>query len=76
MDSREQMKDKILALALGEGLKTGITATFVAGASTFAASKYSTRFMQMMSLSAKTSLPVMAGSVLYIYSTTLILYMS
>ncbi len=54
-------KETILNLAMGEGSKWGITGFIVAGAATALATMKSKKFDKMTSVSAKASIPVMAG---------------
>jgi hypothetical protein len=54
-------KERISSIALGESIKYGIGASLLAGAATVLASYRSKNFMKFMSLSAKTSIPTMAG---------------
>jgi len=64
--TQEQLRrDRVLAIAHGEALKAGVVGTIVAGAATAFASYKSLPFAKYMSVSAKTSLPVMAGLFLY-----------
>jgi hypothetical protein len=54
-------KERISSIALGESIKWGLGASLVGGAATLLASYKSKNFMKFMSLSAKTSIPTMAG---------------
>lgn len=54
-------KERVLSVAIGEGIKYTVLNTTLAGAGSYLASKYSPIFNKSMSISAKVSLPVMAG---------------
>ena len=58
-------KERVMSLALSEALKWGTGGILVAGLGTAAATVRSSSFSKYMSVSAKTSLPVMAGLFLF-----------
>lgn len=58
----EQLRrERVLSLAAGEAIKAGATGIVLAGLGTAFATYNSMKFAKYMSVSAKTSLPVMAG---------------
>eukprot|EP00595_Chromulina_sp_UTEXLB2642_P003199 CAMPEP_0196767572 /NCGR_PEP_ID=MMETSP1095-20130614/41749_1 /TAXON_ID=96789 ORGANISM="Chromulina nebulosa, Strain UTEXLB2642" /NCGR_SAMPLE_ID=MMETSP1095 /ASSEMBLY_ACC=CAM_ASM_000446 /LENGTH=190 /DNA_ID=CAMNT_0042136017 /DNA_START=65 /DNA_END=637 /DNA_ORIENTATION=+ len=64
--SLEDMKrDQTVSLALGEATKYGIVGGIASLIATIAATKYSPKFNKYMSISAKTSLPVMTAMFLF-----------
>mmetsp|Transcript_26177 Transcript_26177/g.26417 ORF Transcript_26177/g.26417 Transcript_26177/m.26417 type:complete len:185 (+) Transcript_26177:121-675(+) len=58
---RERRKEKVMSLALGEGLKWGLISTSAGLGGTLYGMKYSPLFVKSFSTSARTSIPVMAG---------------
>jgi hypothetical protein len=58
---RDNVKERILSLSLGEGIKYGILGSALVGAATVTAAYRSKKFNQLTSVSAKVSFPVMAG---------------
>ena len=58
---RKIRREKVLDIAMIESIKWSIGATIVAGAATALATARSKKFATLMSVSAKASLPVMAG---------------
>lgn len=67
-------RERIDALALGEGIKWGVGGTLVGGAGTAAATIYNKNFAKFMSASAKTSIPVMVGVFLFSLQYELTMY--
>lgn len=63
----EEHGERVLGVAQREGIKWGIVATIVVGAGTYVATKRWEAFNKYMSLSAKVSLPTMAGLGLFSY---------
>ena len=62
LKSPEQVRrERVLAIAHGEAIKAGCFAVLIGGAGSVAATKFSPAFAKYMSVSAKVSLPVMAG---------------
>ena len=61
----QERRERVLALAHGEAIKAGVAAALAGGAGSFAASKLSPNFAKYMSISAKVSLPVMAGMFMF-----------
>ena len=59
------MKERVLAISMGEGIKWGFGGCLVSGAGIYVASMKSINFMKYMSVSAKTSIPVMTGMFLF-----------
>ena len=57
----KQKKDRILSIALGQGIKAGCIGVIIFGGISLAATKYSPMFAKSMSISAKVSLPTMAA---------------
>ena len=54
-------KERTMSIAFGEGMKWGTLASAFVGASTYGMSQYNAKFNKFMSISAKVSLPIMAG---------------
>eukprot|EP01038_Epipyxis_sp_PR26KG_P012341 gene12341-16552_t len=67
-------KDRILALSLGEGIKYGIGGFLVAGIATVVASMRSKKFDKFMSVSAKSSIPLMTGVGLFGFKFEMTMY--
>ena len=63
--AEQYRRDRILSLANGEAIKAGLGGVGVAGAGAYFATKNSLNFAKYMSVSAKVSLPVMAGLFMY-----------
>eukprot|EP01032_Pedospumella_encystans_P025334 gene25334-28639_t len=57
--AKREKQDRVEAIALGEAITWSIGATVLAGGLTALATLRSKKFAQFMSVSAKTSLPVM-----------------
>ena len=62
-------KDRVMSIAIGEGLKYGTLFGSAVGVSTFLASKISPLFNKSMSISAKTSLPVVSTYIVKSFSS-------
>lgn len=58
---KQNLKEKILDMAFYEANKWGVGAFLVTGAATLLAAKRSKKFDQMLSISAKMSLPIMSS---------------
>ncbi len=54
-------KERTMSIAFGEGIKWGTLASAFVGAGTVGMSRYNPKFSKFMSISAKVSLPIMAG---------------
>ena len=67
-------RERIDALALGEGIKWGVGGLLLGGAGTAAATVYNKSFSKFMSVSAKTSIPVMVGVFLFSLQYELTMY--
>lgn len=63
----EIRKERITSLAMGEAVKYGIGSAVVVGAATVLAAYRNKSFNRFMSVSAKTSFPVMAGLGMFAY---------
>jgi hypothetical protein len=77
MDEQQKQKlrkERISSIALGESIKYGIGATILAGAATVLASYKNKNFMKFMSISAKTSIPTMAGLGMFGYKYETVQY--
>lgn len=59
--AKREKQDRVEAIALGDAITWSVGATLVAGGLTALATLRSKKFSQFMSVSAKTSIPVMAG---------------
>jgi hypothetical protein len=57
---RKSMQKRIESLAMGEAIKAGLGGLCVGGALSFGLNKYNKNFSKLMSVSAKTSIPVMS----------------
>jgi hypothetical protein len=58
---RQKKEERIMSIALGEGVKYGTMSLVTVGGATVLATLRSQKFNKMMQISAKVSLPVMAG---------------
>ncbi len=67
-------KEKVLSIAMHEGNKWGIAGFILAGAATAAATLKSKKFDQMTSVSAKASIPIMAGLGLWSFKFEMTVY--
>ena len=66
LSDRNWKRERTQGIAISEGLKWGTGAMVVSGAGTVAATMYSKNFAKFMSISAKTSIPMMFG--LFVFS--------
>lgn len=67
-------QERVSSIALGEAIKYSIGATVVAGGLTVLATLKNKNFAKFMSVSAKTSLPVMAGLGMFGYKFEMVQY--
>jgi hypothetical protein len=74
MDEEAKRKDRIMSIALGEGIKYGVVGFCVAGVGTLAATLRYPNFKRFMSVSAKASLPVMSGIGLFGYKFEIVMH--
>lgn len=70
----EIKKERVMGLAMGEAIKYSIGSAVVVGAATLLASYKNKSFNRFMSLSAKTSFPVMAGLGMFAYKYETVQY--
>lgn len=66
MPKADDLKERVLSLAVGEGIKYGLIGATTAGVGTYVATIKSDSFRKYMSVSAKSSLPLMAGIFLFV----------
>jgi len=64
-------KERVMSIALGEGIKYGIASSGTVGVCTYLATKYSSFFSRSFSISAKASLPIMTGLFFFCIKTEL-----
>jgi hypothetical protein len=65
MQLEDKRKERILGLAAGEAIKGGLFGFGVIGAGVMGLTRFNPKFNKMMQVSAKVSLPVMAGLFLF-----------
>mmetsp|Transcript_21768 Transcript_21768/g.21069 ORF Transcript_21768/g.21069 Transcript_21768/m.21069 type:complete len:211 (+) Transcript_21768:156-788(+) len=65
IELRKSMQHRIEGLAMGEAIKAGLGGLCAGGALTFGLNKYNKNFSKLMSVSAKTSIPVMSLMMLF-----------
>ena len=66
MSASDWKRERIQGIAMGEGIKWGTAALVLGGGGTAAATMFNKNFARFMSISAKTSIPVMFG--LFVFS--------
>lgn len=62
---RKAMQKRIESLAMGEAIKAGVAGLCIGGAVSLGLTKYNKNFNKLMSVSAKTSIPVMSLMMLF-----------